>query len=127
METTAEKIVRKYGIIAAFTVIAGVTAAFISQAELEHAPALTKDNWPEAELHVAASAALNFKKDQGRLPESLDELRDSPSAQYLPKDFDLKGVMYFRESDGRQRLSWRDDVDGAVAYCSIDAATRERC
>ncbi|TAM08241.1 MAG: hypothetical protein EPN70_00825 [Paraburkholderia sp.] len=126
MSTNAARITRDYVIIAGFAIIAGFTSMLICKHEREHVDQLTKTDWPQAELHTAAVAALAFKRDHGRLPDTLDELRTSQAGTYLPRALDIKGVMYFRDGEGRPRLSWRDD-DGDVAYCSLDAALRERC
>jgi hypothetical protein len=127
MNTTTAQTARDCCLIASFALIAGFTSMVICEHELEHAPQLTKAYWPQAELHTAASAAIEFQKDNGRLPYSLDELRAARAGTYLPREFDLKGVMYFRDGGDRPRLSWRDDVHRGVAYCSLDAALHEHC
>jgi hypothetical protein len=127
MATTAAQTAREYCLIAGFALIAGFTSMVICEHERERNPQLMKTNWPQAELHVAAAGALEFQKEHGRLPTSLDELRTAQAGTYLPREFDLQGVMYFRDGGGRPRLSWRDDVDRGVAYCSLDAALHEHC
>lgn len=127
MSTTAAKTARDYVVIASFALIAGLASMIICSHEREHATQLTKADWPQTELRIAASAALAFQKDHGRLPWSLNELRTSQPRKYLPHEFDLEGVMYFRDEGGRPRLSWRDDADRDAAYCSLDAALREHC
>ncbi len=112
-------------LIASFAIIAGFAAMLIC--EHERSPRLMNTNWPQAGLHAAASAALEFRKDHGRMPYSLDELRSTQDGIYLPRKFDLHGVIYFRDGDGHPRLSWRDDVDHGAAYCSLDAALQEHC
>src|ERR1700739_280400 len=125
MSTTAARTARDSIVIVSFALIAGFTSMIICAHE--HAPQLTKADWPQPELRIAASAALAFQKDHGRLPWSLNELRTSQLRKYLPHECDLEGVMYFRDEGGRPRLSWRDDADRDAAYCSLDAALREHC
>ena len=127
MSTTTAKTVRDYVVIASFALIAGFTSMIICAHEREHASQLRKADWPQPELRIAASAALAFQKDHGRLPYSLNELRTSPPGKYLPYEYDLEGVMYFSDEGGRPRLSWRDNADRGAAYCSLDAALRESC
>jgi hypothetical protein len=127
MTTTAMRTVLQYAVIVAFSLIAGLIAMVVCKQTFGHTCELTKTDWPQPELHTAASAALAFEKDHRRLPFSLDELRSKDVGVYLPPDFDLPGVLYFRAGTDQPRLSWRDDVDSAAAYCSIDAALHERC
>jgi len=126
MSITAARIARDYVVIATFALIAGFASMVISWHVRERV-SQQKKNWPQRELRVAASAALAFQKDHGRLPWSLSELSTSQSDKYLPHEFDLKGVMYFRDEGGRPRPSWRDDVERGVAYCSLEAALDEHC
>ena len=127
MVTTAVRTALEYCVIASFALVAGFASMVVCEHVREHAAQLTRADWPQAELRAAASAALAFQHDHGRLPYSLDELRTTRTGAYLPSGFDLKGVLYFRDGDGHQRLSWRDDVDRDVAYCTLDAALRKHC
>ena len=125
--TTAMRAVLQYAVIVAFSLIAGLIAMMVCKLMIEHTSERTKTDWPRAELHIAAAAAVAFEKDHGRLPLSLDELRSQGADIYLPRNFDLPGILYFRAGTDEPRLSWRDDVDSAAAYCCIDAALHERC
>ncbi|MBN3761324.1 hypothetical protein [Burkholderia sp. Ac-20365] len=120
-------LLKKYSVIPVMMLASGVVAMIISNVDAATNPAHS-DDWPQAQLTQAATAAIAFKRDQGRLPASLDELRAARAGTYLPKGFDLAGVMYFREGgETPPRLSWRDDVAGLVAYCRLDAAIQKRC
>lgn len=121
------KVLRSYGMVPIFAALSGIAATLISSHELSPVSQMAAaQDWPQTELHTAASAALAFRRDEGRLPGSLDELRSAKG--YLPKDFALKGTMYFRDDDGTpSRLSWHDDEDGVSAYCRLDAAVARHC
>jgi hypothetical protein len=127
MTTSSMRAALQYAVIIAFSLIAGLIAIVVCRQTLENTVQLTRTEWPRAELHTVAAAALAFEKNHGRLPVSLDELRSKSVGDYLPRDFDLPGVLYFRAGTDKPRLSWRDDVDNTAAYCSIDAALHERC
>lgn len=124
MQLRSSRIVRRYVLLPAFALLSGIAATAYSHAELKDAPGKVLNDWPKVELHQAAQAALQYRAHEGRLPATLSELK---SASYLPKEFDLPGVMYFRDSEDRPRLSWRDDDDGATAFCSLNAAIHEQC
>jgi hypothetical protein len=128
MALNTSKILRAYGMIPVFAVISGIAATIITSNELSSAfPATTSEVWPQTALHMAASAALAFQHDEGRLPATLDELRLAKRT-YLPKNFALKGTMYFRDDEGKPpRLSWHDDEDNTSAYCRLDAAVHHHC
>ncbi|WP_233889935.1 hypothetical protein [Paraburkholderia flagellata] len=127
MVRTAVRTVLELCVIANVALLAGFASMVACEHVPEYAAQLTKDDWPQAELGTAASAALAFQKDHERLPHSLKELRATRAGAYLPRGFDLKGVLYFRDGDGRPRLSWRDDVDRNAAYCTLDAALHRHC
>ncbi|HKR46608.1 MAG TPA: hypothetical protein VJU59_44280 [Paraburkholderia sp.] len=122
MRTTLE-----YCVITSFALVAGFASMVVCGHVREHTAQLTATDWPQAGLGAAAAAALAFQEDHGRLPDSLDELRTTRSGPYLPRGFDLKGVLYFRDGGGRPRLSWRDDVDRDAAFCTLDAALHKHC
>lgn len=124
MQFNAKRFVRRYLLIPTFALLSGAAATAYSHAELKESPAQIGSEWPKAELHQVANAALQYRSAEGHLPSTLADLK---ATRYLPKDFDLAGVMYFRDTEGRLRLSWRDDRDGAAAYCSLDSAVREKC
>jgi hypothetical protein len=128
MALNTSKILRTYGMVPVFAVISGIAASIISSNVLSSAyPTTTSEVWPQTELQTAASAALAFQHDEGHLPVTLEELRLAKRT-YLPKNFALKGTMYFRDDDGKPpRLSWHDDEDNASAYCRLDAAVRHHC
>ena len=127
MVRTAVRTALEYCVITSFALVAGFASMVVCDHVRERAAQLTKADWPQAGLGAAASAALAFQKDHGRLPDSLDELRTTRSGAYLPRGFDLKGVLYFRDGGGRPRLSWRDDVDREAAYCTLAAALHKDC
>lgn len=127
MATTAAKRTRDYLVIIAFSLIAGLTSMIVCAREREHVSELTDAEQLQKDLRIASLAALAFQNDHGRLPYSLKELRALQSEHYLPNEFALKGVMYFRNDGGRPRLSWRDDAGRSAAYCRLDAALRGTC
>ena len=124
MQFNAHRIVRRYLLIPVLALVSGVGGVALSHAELKDSPGKIINDWPKAELHQVAQAALKYRATEGHLPPTLAELQ---KAQYLPNDFSLPGVMYFRDTENRPRLSWHDDQDEAAAYCTLDAAVREHC
>ena len=80
------KTLRTYGMVPIFAIVSGVAATIISDNELSGAPpATTSEGWLQTEMQTAASAALAFQHDEGRLPATLEELR-SAKHTYLPRD-----------------------------------------
>ncbi|MGF6440308.1 hypothetical protein [Paraburkholderia youngii] len=124
MQFNTQRIVRRYLLIPVLALLSGVGGVAWSHAELKDEPGNVLNDWPKAELHQAAQAALKYRAAEGHLPQTLADLQ---KAQFLPSDFNLPGTMYFRDSESRPRLSWHDDQDGTAAYCSLDAAIREHC
>jgi transposase InsO family protein len=87
-------------VIIALSLIAGLTSMIICAREREHVPELTDAESLQKDLRIAALAALAFQNDQGRRPYSLKELRALQYEHYLPREFALKGVTYFRNDGG---------------------------
>ncbi|MFP3637721.1 hypothetical protein [Paraburkholderia sp. SIMBA_054] len=127
MAMNTAKFLRKYSVIPVIAIASGVIATVLTNVEAaSSASAAVTESWPQPQLEAAASAALAFRRDEGRLPATLDELR-AAKTPYLPNGFELKGVMYFRDEYDRPRLSWRDDDSGVAAYCPLDAAVHHHC